>query len=170
LTNSFANYRIGCFGRAQIERVWAFFEDLEIYVRKFEPHTLSIEITPPGQLSLGQKIHAFVDAGGGRKVEVFSEITELIPEKKLVETHLPNNFFKKLVETVTLEEIAAKEGIGSIRVSTLIKFNTYYELNGIRPTILSWLFASRTMSRNFAISLNNLKAAIESSSAEIETK
>ncbi|MGI0078671.1 MAG: hypothetical protein ACRECH_03530 [Nitrososphaerales archaeon] len=73
-----------------------------MYVSRFEPHTLSFEITPPGPLSVGQKIHAIVVAGR-RKVEAYSEVTEIIHGKKVVETHVTNNFFRKMVEIVILE-------------------------------------------------------------------
>lgn len=45
------------------ETVWDAMEDIGAYVRKFEPHTLSFEVTSPGPLSVGQKVHAVV-AGG----------------------------------------------------------------------------------------------------------
>ncbi len=74
---------------APVEKVWNIFDNITLYASRLEPHTLSFEITPPGPPSVGQKIHAVV-AAGKRNVEVYSEVTEVVPGKKVVETHVPN--------------------------------------------------------------------------------
>ncbi len=138
---------------APVERVWEAIEDVSSYVSRLEPHTLSFEIVPPGPLSVGQKIHALV-AAGKRKFEVFSEVTEVIPGRRMVETHVPNDFFRRMVETVTLEP--ASNG-------TLVRFEAEYEPRGFRAWVLAAIFARRAMERNFATTLSNLKKSFEAS-------
>jgi len=134
------------------EAVWKTMEDINSYVSKFEPHTLSFETAPSGPLSVGQKVHAVVAGGRRGTVDIFSEITEVVPGKKVVETVHPNDFFRRMVETVTLEP--APEG-------TKVVFEVEYEPRGI----VSWFFARRALGRNFAATLSNLKRAFEAESS-----
>jgi len=135
---------------APVERVWSVFEDLSAYASKLEPHTLSFELEPPGPPSVGQKIHAFV-ALGRRKVEVFSEITEVIHGKKIVETHVPNYFLRRMVETVTLDPVPH---------GTLVTFVAEYEPNGFKARVFSLVWR-RATERNFSTTLSNLKKLLE---------
>jgi len=136
---------------ASPEEVWKAMEDINSYVAKFEPHTLSFETDPSGPLSVGQKVHAVVAGGRKGTVDISSEITEVVPGKKVVETVRPNEFFRRMVETVTL---------GPAHEGTRVSIEVEYEPKGI----VSWFFARRALGRNFAATLSNVKKAFEADS------
>jgi uncharacterized membrane protein len=137
------------------ERVWGAFQDLDRYVRMLEPHVLSLELTPPGPLAIGQKIHAKVRAGR-MTVEAYSEITEIVPMRRIVETHVPNDFFKRMVEIHTLEAVPG---------GTSVIISVYYQTRGLRAKVLDLVFARRALSRNFGTTMSNLKTSLESQTA-----
>lgn len=136
---------------APLERVWPIFENWALYVVKLNPHILSYEVTPPGPLSVGQKVHTIIRAFG-RNNEIYFEFTEVIPGKKIVQTHVPSNPWRKTVETLTLE---------SVPEGTLLSLTTEYELKGLLWKIMDRLFIRRAMGKDYAATISNLKSLFE---------
>lgn len=136
---------------ASIDRVWPICENLASYVVKLNPHILSYEVMPPGPLSVGQKVHTVIRAFG-RNNEMNFEFTEVIPRKKIVQTHVPSGPWRKTVETFTLE---------SIPEGTLVSITTEYELKGLLWRIMDLLLVRRSMGKSYAATLFNLKALFE---------
>ncbi|MEM3647261.1 MAG: hypothetical protein QW334_03850 [Thermofilum sp.] len=77
----------------------------------------------------------------------------MVPGRRIVETHIPNNFFRRMVEIVTLEPEAG---------GTLANFTAEYETKGFKSRILDFMFVRRSMDRNFAVTFSNLEALIRS--------
>src|SRR5258708_15879229 len=88
---------------ASPEIVWSILADRENEF-KFYPDLVSHEIDPPGLAVLGQKSHAKAKIRG-MKVETFTEIAELEPNKKLVFRQRQGDILKSFTPLVTLKPI-----------------------------------------------------------------
>lgn len=95
---------------ASPETVWSILLDRENEF-KFYPNLVSHQIDPPGLAVLGQKSHA-IGKIGGMKVETFTEIAELEPNKKLVFRGRPGGLLKSFTQTITLEPTQTGTNVG----------------------------------------------------------
>ena len=136
-----------------LEKVWSVLENPDEYIQRLDPRVLTYELDPPGRISVGQKVHTTVLVRGNRNAQSFSEVTEVVPKQKIVNTHTPNRLFAQSRETLTLEPV--KDG-------TLVRVRVDYEPNGLRAKILSVLFARRVLSKNIRTTLFNLRRLVES--------
>ncbi len=133
------------------EIVWRILADRENEF-KFYPALKSHEIDPPGLAVLGQKSHG-ISKIGGMKVETFTEIAELEPNKKLVFRGRPGGMLKSFIQTVTLEPTergTTVRQIGEIEVSM-----------GYLGNILGKLVVNRTIRKNLDVFLKSLKELAE---------
>ena len=73
------------------------------YIIKIFRDAVSVEVDPPGRSVLGQKYH-LVSAAGRRKIDIFLEVTELVPDQKVVTTQRPGGLFKSFRQCTTLLE------------------------------------------------------------------
>ncbi len=136
---------------APIETVWSIVTDSTI-VPKLVPDIISNESDPPGMAVLGQKGHA-IGKIGGRRTEFFSEVTELVPNKKIVLSQRPGGLFKKFSSAVTL--VPSKRG-------TLATQKFEYEASmGYLGKALSAILVNRTVNKNAKGFLVNVRELAE---------
>jgi carbon monoxide dehydrogenase subunit G len=136
---------------ASPETVWSILLDRENEF-KFYPNLVSHQIDPPGLAVLGQKSHS-IGKMGGMKVETFTEIAELEPNKKLVFRGRPRGLLKSFTQTITLEPTQTGTSVGQsgdIEVSM-----------GRLGTVLSKLVVDRTIRKNLDVFLKSLKELAE---------
>jgi len=101
---------------------------------------------------LGQKSHAKAKIRG-MKVETFTEIAELEPNKKLVFRQTRGAFLKSFTQIVTLEPIES---------GTKVKQSGEYEVSmGYLGNILRNLVVDRAIRKNFNVFLKSLKELSE---------
>src|SRR5260370_38069320 len=133
------------------EIVWSILADRENEF-KFYPALVSHEIDPPGLAVLGQKSHA-IGKISGMKVETFTEIAELEPNKKLVFRQRQGAFLKSFTQTITLEPIESR---------TKVTQHVEIEVSmGYLGNILRKLVADRAIRKNFDTFLKSLKELAE---------
>lgn len=133
------------------ETVWSILSD-PTSIPKLIPDVISNEVDPAGTLTVGQKGH-LIGKMAGRKVEFFTEATEVVPNKKLVITQRPGGLFKAFSNTVTLEP--TKKGTRSTQTFQ-------YEVSmGYLGKVLSSLVVSRFVNKNARAYLRNLKEIAE---------
>ncbi len=133
------------------ETVWGILADPS-FVPKLVPAILTNEVDPPGMATLGQKGHT-VGKLAGRRVEFFTEVTEIVPNKKLVLTQRPGGLFKAFSNTLTIEP--SKKGTRATQ-----KF--WYEPSmGYLGKALSSILVNRTIKKNAKAFLTNLKEVAE---------
>jgi len=136
---------------ASPEIVWSLLLDRENEF-KFYPDLVSHEIDPPGLAVLGQKSHAKAKIRG-MKVETFTEIAELEPNKKLVFRQTRGAFLKSFTQIVTLEPIES---------GTKVTQSGEYEVSmGYLGNILRNLVVDRAIRKNFNVFLKSLKELSE---------
>ena len=136
---------------APVETVWNIVADPTL-LPKLAPDIISNESEPSGLAAVGQKGHA-VGKIGGRKTEFFSEVTEVVPSKKLVISQRPGGLFKTFSSTVTLEP--SKKGTRATQ-----KF--HYEASmGYLGKALSAILVNRTINKNAKAFLVNVKELAE---------
>ena len=136
---------------ASPEIVWSFLADRENEF-KFYPALVSHEIDPPGLAVLGQKSHAKAKISG-MKVETFTEVAELEPNKKLVFQQRQGGFLKSFTQTVTLETVGS---------GTKVTQSGEYEVSmGYLGNILSKLVVNRAIRKNLDTFLKSLKEMAE---------
>ncbi len=137
---------------ASPETVWSILADRENEF-KFYPALVSHEIDPPGLAVLGQKSHAKAKIRG-MKVETFTEIAQLEPNKKLVFRQTRGAFLKSFTQIVTLEPIES---------GTKVTQSGEYEVSmGYLGNILRNLVVDRAIRKNFTVFLKSLKELSES--------
>ena len=90
---------------ASPERVWNIIAH-PTNLPKLAPYVLSSEFDPPGLMTVGAKGHA-IGRMAGRKVEVFAEVMEAEPSRRLALKQRPGGLLKSLSTTVTLEPSAS---------------------------------------------------------------
>ena len=136
---------------ASPEIVWSILADRENEF-KFYPALVSHEIDPPGLAVLGQKSHAKAKISGMR-VETFTEIAELEPNKKLVFRQRQGDFLKSFTQTVTLEPMES-----GTKVTQVGEFEVSM---GYLGNILSKLVVNRAIRKNLDTFLKSLKEMAE---------
>ena len=136
---------------APLEAVWSILAD-PTFIPKLVPDIVSNEVDPPGMITLGQKSHS-IGKMAGRKVEFFTEATEVVPNKKIVITQRPGGLFKTFSSSVILEP--SKKGT---RASQVFR----YEVSmGYLGKALSGLVVKRFVNKNAKAFLTNLKELAE---------
>lgn len=131
--------------------VWSILADPSL-VPKLIPDVISNEVNPPGMATLGQKGHT-IGKIAGRRVEFFTEITEIVPNKKLVLTQRPGGLFKTFSGTLSIEP--SKKGTRATQ-----KFE-YEPSMGYLGKVLSNILVNRTIKKNTKAFLTNVKELAE---------
>lgn len=136
---------------ASLKTVWDVLMDSS-YVPKLYPDVISVEADPPGTNVLGQKFH-IVGRAGRRKLEIFAETTELVPQKKVVTRQRPGGLFKSFESVVILEANSAR---------TAAKISFEYELSlGYLGKVFNLVLLERLVSDNLKAYTKNLKEVCE---------
>lgn len=136
---------------ASPETVWSIIADPS-YLPKLVPDLISNEVDPPGVAAVGQKGHA-VGKIAGRRVDIFTEVTEVQPNKKLAFSQRPGGLFKSFSNTVTLTPT---------KTGTRATQTTKYEPSlGYLGKVLSSLVVSRSIEKNAKAFLTNTKEIAE---------
>lgn len=136
---------------APVETVWKIVADPTL-LPKLVPDIISNESEPSGMATVGQKGHA-VGKIGGRRTEFFSEVSEVVRNKKIVISQRPGGLFKTFSSTVTLEP--SKKG-------TLASQEFRYEPSmGYLGKALSALLVNRSINKNAKAFLVNVKELAE---------
>ncbi len=133
------------------ETVWSIAADPSM-LPKLVPDVISSEVDPPGMSAVGQKGH-FIGKMAGRKVEMFTEVAEAVPNKKLVFRQRPGGLFTEFTNTVSLEP--SKKGT---RVKQEFQFETSM---GYLGKAISAIVANRTIKKNSKAYLSNLRELAE---------
>ncbi len=136
---------------APVETVWSIIADPTLFP-KLVPDIISNTAEPPGMATVGQKFHS-VGKIGGRRAELFSEITEVVPKKKIVRTGRPGGLLKTSSNTLTLEP----SKIGT-RVNQKLEFEPSL---GYLGKAITAVFANRTFKKNAKAYIANLKELAE---------
>ncbi len=136
---------------ASPETVWSIIADPS-YVPKLAPDILSNEVDPPGLATVGQKSRS-TGKIAGRKVEVFTEVTEVQPNRKLVFSQRPGGLFKSFSVNITLEP--TKKGT---RATQQFRFEPSM---GYLGKALSSLLVNRAVKKNATAFLKNTKEIAE---------
>lgn len=136
---------------APVETVWSIVTDSTL-LPKLVPDILSNEADPPGPATVGQKGHA-VGKIGGRRAEFFTQVTEVVPNKRVVISQRPGGLFKTFSSTVILEP--SKKG-----TRTSQKFQ-YEASMGYLGKALSAILVNRSINKNAKAFLANVKELAE---------
>ncbi len=131
--------------------VWSVIADPSM-LPKLVPDIISSEADPAGMATVGQKGH-FIGKMGGRRVEIFTEVAEVVPNRKVVFRQRPGGLFTEFTNTVSLEP--SKKGT---RVSQELRYETSM---GYLGKAISALVANRTIKKNSKAYLSNLKELAE---------
>jgi len=136
---------------ASPERVWNIIAH-PTNLPKLAPYVLSSEFDPPGLMTVGAKGHA-IGRMAGRKVEVFAEVMEAEPSRRLALKQRPGGLLKSLSTTVTLEPTPK---------GTLATEEFQFEVSmGHLGKALSGLVVNRSIRKNAIDYLKNLKEIAE---------
>jgi carbon monoxide dehydrogenase subunit G len=136
---------------ASPERVWNIIAN-PANLPRLAPYVLSSEFDPPGLMTKGAKGHA-IGMMAGRKVDVYAEVAEAEPNKKLSLKQRPGGVLKFLSTTITLEP--TEKG-------TLAKEEFQFEVSmGALGKALSALVIERSIRKNAGEYLQNLKKIAE---------
>jgi carbon monoxide dehydrogenase subunit G len=102
--------------------------------------------------TVGQKGHA-IGKIAGRKMEIFSEVSELVPNKRLVISQRPGGLFKTFSSTVSMEPSAK---------GTRVAQKVQYEASmGYLGKALGTIVVNRTVNKNAKSFLVNVKELAE---------
>jgi carbon monoxide dehydrogenase subunit G len=136
---------------APVRTVWTILND-PTYLSKLYTDVISVEVDPPGHNFVGQKVH-IIGKAGRRRLEVFSETTELVPEKKIVSRNRPGGLFKSFEAIVLLEPSGA---------NTEVKTSFDYELSmGYLGRVFNMVMMERLVMDNLKSYSKNLKEICE---------
>jgi hypothetical protein len=118
------------------------------YIIKIFRDAVSVDIDPPGRSAVGQKYH-LVSKAGRRKIDIFLEVTELVPDAKVVTVQRPGGIFKSFRQCTMLQE----------RPSGTVAETTFeYELSlGYIWKVLNTVLVERLISEN----LNSYSTAVK---------
>ncbi len=136
---------------ASPEIVWSIVADPS-YVPKLAPDILTNEVDPPGMATVGQRGHT-IGKIAGRRVEIFTETTEVQPNKKIVFTQRPGGLFKSFSVALTLEP--SKKGTRATQ-----QFR-YEPSLGYLGKVLGSLVVNRSVQKNAKAFLTNAKEIAE---------
>jgi carbon monoxide dehydrogenase subunit G len=135
-----------------LETVWRIAGD-SANLTKLYPDAISIEAEPPGMITVGQKGH-MVTKIGGRKTDVFYQVTEVVENQRATFTQRPGGLFSSFSITSTMEP--GKKG------KTLVTQKMDYELSkGYLGRVLNKLMVDRAVKKNANAFLSNLKEIAE---------
>ena len=133
------------------EKIWSIIAN-PANLPKLAPYVISSEFDPPGLMTKGAKGHA-IGKMAGRKVDVYAEVAEAEPNKKLALRQRPGGVLKFLASTVTLE---------STEKGTLATEVFEFEVAlGALGRALSGLVVERSIRKNAGEYLENLKKIAE---------
>jgi len=136
---------------APIESVWNIVADPSL-IPKLVPDIISNESDPAGMATVGQKGHA-IGKIGGRRTEMFSEVTEVVPNKRIAISQRPGGLFKTLSSTLTLQP--SKRG-------TQVTQKFQYEASmGYLGKALGTVLVNRTINKNAKAFLVNVRELAE---------
>jgi hypothetical protein len=128
------------------------FSQIQLLSQKLYPDIISITSNPTGMSQVGQK-NSIVAKVAGRKVEQTVEVTEVVPNKKLVLKQVPGGMMKTYVETTTLEPTSK---------GTRVTHKVEYEVSaGYLGKALGLLVVNRAVKRNLLVHEKNLKELAE---------
>jgi len=71
------------------------------YIIKIFRDAVSVDVDPPGPSVVGQKYH-LVSRAGRRKIDIYLEVKELVPNKKVVTVQRPGGIFKSFRQITQL--------------------------------------------------------------------
>ena len=86
---------------APVDAVWDVLTDTSYIVKLFQD-AISVTIDPPGRSALGQKYHVLGKAGR-RKVDIYLELVELVPKKRIANIQRPGGLFKSFKQLTLVE-------------------------------------------------------------------
>ncbi len=133
------------------EKIWDIISD-PANLHRLAPYVVSIDLNPPGPYVKGAKGHA-IGKIPGRTVEVYAEVAEAEPNKKLALRQRPGGILKLLSSSLTLEP--TKKG-------TLVREEFQFEVAmGALGKALGGLLVERSIKKNAEEYLENLKEMVE---------
>ena len=133
------------------ETVWSIVADPASFL-KLAPDAVSVEADPPGLAVVGQKQRAVIKILG-RKVEGFTEVVEVEPNRKIVQRQRPGGLFKSFTATTLLEP--TKKGT---HVAGTLEYEPSMSYLG---RILTPILVNRTIRKNLNAFVRNLKELAE---------
>jgi carbon monoxide dehydrogenase subunit G len=111
------------------------------YITKIIPDAISAEVDPPGRSAVGQRCHLVAKAER-RKIDIFWEVIEVIPNRKVVSIQRPGGIFNSFWQATTLEPRG-----GKTEAKTIFE----YELSlGYIGKVLNVVLAEKLISENLA--------------------
>lgn len=122
------------------------------YIIKIFRDAISVEVDPPGRSQVGQRYH-LVGKAGRRKIDIFLELIELVPNQKVVTVQRPGGIFKSFRQVTTLQPRSSK---------TEARTTFTYELSlGYIGKLLNSIMVERLVRENLNAYSNNLKELSE---------
>jgi len=122
------------------------------YIIKIYRDAVSVVADPPGRSVVGQKYH-LVARVGRRKVDIYLEVVELVPDKKVVTIQQPGGIFNSFWQCTTLEARG-----GKTEAKTLVE----YELSlGYIGQALNAILVEKLVRENLTASMNTVKELSE---------
>jgi carbon monoxide dehydrogenase subunit G len=122
------------------------------YIIKIFRDAVSVDIDPPGNSVVGQRYH-LVGKAGRRKLDIYLEVAELVPNRKVITVQRPGGLFKSFESAIVLDA----EGEGT---SVLTSFD--YELSmGYLGKVFNMVLLERLVSDNLKAYSRNLKEICE---------
>jgi hypothetical protein len=91
---------------ARPEQVYDVLTDTS-YIIKIFRDAISVSVDPPGRSVVGQKYN-LIGKAGRRKIDIFLEVTELVPNAKVVTVQRPGAIFKAFRQVTVLEPRAGR--------------------------------------------------------------
>lgn len=136
---------------ASPETVWKIASDPTLIPKVF-PDVISATADPPGLAQVGQKVTVTAKVAG-RRVQVTTQTTEVVPNKKLAFRQVPGGLMKTFVSTYTFEPTSK---------GTRATSKSEYEASaGYLGKFLSVLVVNRTVKKNLELSMKNTKELAE---------
>jgi hypothetical protein len=136
---------------APVKKVWEVLLE-PAYIPRLYPDVLTVTVDPPGKTVVGQRFH-MVGKAGRRKLEIFAETIELVPEEKTLTRQRPGGLFKEFEATIKLEPKGK---------STIVETDFRYELSmGYLGKVFNMLLLERLVGDNLRSYARNLKEICE---------
>jgi uncharacterized membrane protein len=136
---------------APADVVWDVLTDTSYIIKLFRD-AVSVTVDPPGRSAVGQKYH-LIGKAGRRRVEIFLQVTEIVPKAAIVTKQRPGGLFRFFRQQTSLEPHGRKT-----RAHTVFD----YELaRGYIGKALNLIFVQRLVKDNLASYSNTLKELSE---------
>jgi hypothetical protein len=136
---------------ASLDVVWDILTDTSKIIKLFRD-AVSVTVDPPGRSAVGQKYH-LVGKAGRRRIEIFLEVTELVPKASVVTKQRPGGLFRSFRQVTSLEPHGSKT-----RAYTMFD----YELaRGYLGKALNLIFVQRLVKDNLTSYSHTLKELSE---------